>query len=344
MKLSAIALQLGCRMAADSDVDIHRVAGIDDARAGDLTFVSNRKYISHLKHTSASAVILGEDMPEIPIPTLRTGNPYLAFAHALELFHTPISQDPGIHPSAQIAADAHIGPNPSIGAYAVVGRGCRIGANVVLYPHVVVYPEVVIGSDVVVHAHAVIRQQCVLGDRVTIQNGTIIGSDGFGFAPREDGTYYKIRQTGRVIVEDDVDIGSNTTIDRAAVGDTVVRRGVKLDNLVQVGHAVQIGANSIVAAQVGLAGSTRLGRNVRVGGQAGFAGHLTVGDNAVITAQSATSHDVAPGAVMSGTPAFDNAAWLRAVTAFSRLPDFVKRLRNLEKRVNRLCGGETAGS
>ena len=336
MKLSEIALKIRCRMDAPDDVEILRVTGIDDAGPGDLTFVSNRKYISHIKSTRASAIILGLDIPAAPIPTLRCSNPYLAFARALELFYTPLRQDAGIHPLAQIAEDVLIGPNPSIGAFVVIGKGCKIGANVVLHPHVVVYPGVTVGSAVIIHAHSVIREECVIGDRVRIQNSTIIGSDGFGYAPQEDGTYYKICQTGRVIIEDDVDIGSNTTIDRAAVGNTIVRRGVKLDNLVQVGHAAQIGENSILAAQVGLAGSTRLGRNVRVGGQVGFAGHLEVGDDAVITAQSGTSHDVSAGSIVSGSPAFDNAAWLRATAAFSKLPDLVKRLRELEKEVQNM--------
>jgi len=339
MRLSEIALRTGCHMQADQDVEIHRVAGIDDAGPGDLTFVANRKYISHIKNTGASAIILGDDMPEISLPTLRSPNPYLTFAHALELFYEPVRQPDGIHPTAQIADSVAIGDNPSIGAFAVVGAGCILGSNATLYPHVVLYPGVTLGDDVCIHAHTVVRERCIIGNRVRIQNGSTIGSDGFGFAPREDGSYYKIRQTGRVIIEDDVDIGSHTAIDRAAVGDTVVRRGAKLDNLVQVGHGAQIGENSILAAQVGLAGSTHLGPNVRVGGQAGFAGHLKVGDGAVITAQSATSHDVPAGAVLSGSPAFDNGTWLRAVAAFARLPDIVRRLRQLEQQVQRITGG-----
>jgi UDP-3-O-[3-hydroxymyristoyl] glucosamine N-acyltransferase len=193
-----------------------------------------------------------------------------------------------------------------------------------------------LGDDCIIHSHAIVREYCRLGARVIIQNGAVVGSDGFGFAPKQDGTYYKICQTGRVLIEDDVEIGANTTVDRAAVGDTIIRRGAKLDNLVQIGHGSQVGEDSVLAAQVGLAGSTRLGKNVRAGGQAGFAGHLEVGDNAVITAQSATSHDVPPGAMISGSPGIDNAIWLRAITAFGKLPSLVQRIRALEKEVAQL--------
>ncbi len=336
MKLSEIASKIECRMVADSDVEIQRVAGIDEAGQGDLTFVSNKKYTSHIKTTRASAIILAEDLPAVPIASLRTSNPYLAFARALELFYKPPTPLPGIHSTALIGEDATIGANPSIGAYAVVGSKCVLGSNVVLHPHTVLYPCVVVGDDCIIHSHVILREFCELGARVIIQNGAVIGSDGFGFAPKDDGSYFKICQTGRVLIEDDVEIGANSTLDRAAVGDTIIRRGAKLDNLVQVGHGSQVGENSVLAAQVGLAGSTRLGKNVRAGGQAGFAGHLQVGDDAVITAQSATSHDVAPGAVISGSPGIDNSVWLRAVTAFGKLPSLVQRIRNLEKELAQL--------
>jgi UDP-3-O-[3-hydroxymyristoyl] glucosamine N-acyltransferase len=336
MKLFEIARLLECELESAADIDIQRVAGIIEAEAGDLTFVSNRRYISHIKTTRASAIILGRDIPSASIPILRSDNPYLAFAKALELFYQPVRPVPGIDSSAHIAPDAEIGDDPSIGPGCVVQSGCRIGKNVILHPNVVIYPGAVIGHDVEIHSHAVVREFCVLGNRVVIQNGAVIGSDGFGFAPKPDGTYYKILQTGRVLIEDDVEIGSNTTIDRAAVGDTVIKKGAKLDNLVQVGHGATVGEHSVLAAQVGLAGSTRLGRNVKAGGQVGFAGHLEVGDDAVITAQSGTSHDVQPGEVLSGSPAFANRDWLRSVTAFPRLPTLMIRVRQLEKQLEAL--------
>ena len=323
-------------MTGEEDVEIVRVAGIDEAGPGDLTFVANRKYVSHIKNTRASAIILGEDIPPVGIPSLRTEDPYLAFARALEIFFIPPAPAKGIHPTAVVAKDAEIGSGVCIGAYAVIGSRCKIGADSVLHPHVVLYPDVTLGDRCVLHSFVVVRELCRIGNRVILQNGVVIGSDGFGFAPTKEGTFYKICQTGRVVIEDDVEVGANTTIDRAAVGDTVIHTGAKLDNLVQIGHGAEVGEHSVLAAQVGLAGSTRLGRGVWVGGQAGFAGHLEVGDKAIITAQSGTSHDIAPGAVVSGSPAFENAAWLRSVAAFSKLPDLVRRVRELEKEIRQL--------
>jgi UDP-3-O-[3-hydroxymyristoyl] glucosamine N-acyltransferase len=335
MKLSEIACTLNCRMLGD-DLEIVRVAGIDEAVPGDLTFVSNRKYVSHIKNTRASAIILGEDIPPVAIPSLRTDDPYLAFARALELFFNPLPPEAGIHPSAVIADDVTLPSDASIGAYAVIGQGCAIGSGVSIYPHVVLYPGVSVGNNCVLHSQVIVRERCKLGNRVVLQNGVVVGSDGFGFAPTKDGRFYKICQTGRVIIEDDVEVGANTTIDRAAVGDTVIRRGAKVDNLVQIGHGAQVGEDCVLAAQVGLAGSTRLGKSVWVGGQVGFAGHLEVGDKAVITAQSGTSHDIPPGAVMSGSPAFENSVWLRSTAAFAKLPDMMRKMRALEKELQQL--------
>jgi UDP-3-O-[3-hydroxymyristoyl] glucosamine N-acyltransferase len=336
MKLSELASKLDCELRAASDVEIKGIAGIEEAGPGELTFVSNRKYIKHIKDTRASAIILGFDLPEVSIPSLRTGNPYLAFARALELFCTPIAPPGGIHPTAIIADDIEIGADVSLGAYVVVGSGCRLGARATLHPHVVLYPGVTLGDDVILHAGVIVRELCQIGHRVIVQNGSIIGSDGFGFAPIGDGSYYKIRQTGRVVVEDDVEIGANTTIDRAAVGETRICRGAKLDNLVQIGHGALVGENSLLAAQVGLAGSTKLGRNVQAGGQAGFAGHQVVGDGAIITAQSGVHGEIDAGAVLSGSPAFDNAVWRRSVLAFPRLPELLRQIRALEKEIEAL--------
>jgi UDP-3-O-[3-hydroxymyristoyl] glucosamine N-acyltransferase len=336
MKLSEIARRIGCRMEGPDDVEILRVAAIDEAGPGDITFVSNRKYVRHIKTTKADAIIVGEDLPPVPIPSLRTEDPYLAFARALEIFHVPLRQDPGIHPTAVIGEEVEIGPDASIGAYAVIGRGCTLGSGVTIFSQAVLYPGVRIGDDVSVHSCVTIREFCELGNRVILQNGVVIGSDGLGFVPAKDGSFYKIMQTGRVIIEDDVEIGANTTVDRAAVGDTIIRKGAKLDNLVQIGHGAHVGEHSVLAAQAGLAGSTRLGRGVWVGGQAGFAGHLDVGDNAVITAQSGTSHDIPAKAIVSGSPAFDNQTWLRSAALFPKLPALSRKIRSLEKEVQRL--------
>ena len=336
MKLSEIAQRIDCRMDSARDVEIVRVAGIEEAGPGDLTFISNRKYIRYLKTTRAAAIILDKDIPPVAIPSLRTEDPYLAFAHALEIFHVPLRQNPGIHPDAVIHENVQMGADASIGAYVVIGEGCRIGSRVTLFPNVILYPGVRIGNDVVIHSGVTVREFCSVGNRVILQNGVVVGSDGLGFAPTKDGGFYKIVQTGTVTIEDDVEIGANTTVDRAAVGDTVIRRGAKLDNLVQIGHGSQVGENSVLAAQAGLAGSTRLGRGVWVGGQVGFAGHLTVGDNAVITAQSGTSHDIPANAVVSGSPAFDNKTWLRSVALFPKLSALSRKISALEKEVARL--------
>lgn len=318
------------------DVEINRVAGIDEAGPGDLTFVSNRKYIRHISSTKASAIILGEDIPPVSIPSLRCEDPYLAFARVLELFFVPICPEPGVHPTAVIGEEVEIGADVNIGAYAVIGNGCKISAGVTLYPHVVLYPRVSIGADSILHSFVTVREECQIGARVILQSGVVIGGDGFGFAPTKEGKFYKIRQTGRVLIEDDVEIGANTTVDRAAIGDTIIRRGAKLDNLVQIGHGARVGEDSVLAAQVGVAGSTHIGKGVRVGGQVGFAGHLEVGDKAVITAQSGTSHDIPKGSVMSGSPAFENAAWLRAVAVFPKLPDLLRRIRELERDLEKI--------
>jgi UDP-3-O-[3-hydroxymyristoyl] glucosamine N-acyltransferase len=333
MRLSDIARALDCQIDAQSDPEIVGVAGIEEAGPGEITFVSNRKYIKHIKDTKASAIILGLDLPAVTIPSLRTPDPYLAFALALELFHAPILPSAGIHPTAVIAEDASIGPEASIGAYVVIGNGCTIGARATLYPHVVIYPGASLGDDVILHSGTVVRESCQIGHRVIVQNGSIIGSDGFGFAPVADGTYYKIRQTGHVIIEDDVEIGANTTIDRAAVGATRICRGAKLDNLVQIGHGSQVGENCVLAAQVGVAGSTKLGRNVQAGGQAGFAGHQEVGDGVILTAQSAVHGEIEAGLVLSGSPAFANSVWRRCVAAFPKLPELQRQVRSLTKEL-----------
>jgi len=337
MKLSDIEKKLGCEMIG-RDVEIVGVSGIDEAGEGDLTFVSNRKYISRIKTTKASAIILGKDIPPVDIPSLRTDDPYFAFARALEIFFEPLEPEPGIHPTAVIGEGVILGNGVNIGAYVVIGRKCRIGDKTTIYPHTVLYPDVVVGRDCVFHSFVTVREGCRMGDRVILQNGVVVGGDGFGFAPLKDGTFYKILQTGSVIIEDDVEIGSNAAIDRAAVGDTIIRKGAKLDNLVQVGHGAEIGENSVLAAQAGLAGSTRLGRGVMVGGQVGFAGHLEVGDGAMITAQSGTSHNVPAGAVVSGSPAIKSSGWMRSSAAFAKLPELVHRVRELEKEIALLKG------
>ncbi len=233
--------------------------------------------------------------PRYPTATLRLANPYLAFARAIELFHPTPAYPPGIHPTAVIAPTAVIGAQAHIGAYAVISDHVIIGDNATILPHAVIYPNASIGHYFFAHAHAVVRENCRLGDHVTLQNGAVIGGDGFGFAKQSDGSWYKILQSGTTILEDRVEVQANATIDRASIGETRIHAGAKIDNLVQVGHGSTVGENTLLCAQVGLAGSTTIGKNVILAGQVGVAGHCTIGDGAIATAQSGIPNDVAPG-------------------------------------------------
>ncbi|HEY2934491.1 MAG TPA: UDP-3-O-(3-hydroxymyristoyl)glucosamine N-acyltransferase [Acidobacteriota bacterium] len=336
MKLSEIARRLECELHGNGEIEITRVIGIEKAGDGDLTFISNKKYFPHLKTTRASAVILAPEIPPVPMPSLRTSNPYLAFARAIEFFYKFPEPEPGIHSSAIIHPEASVGERARIGAHVVIQRGARIGAGVTLYPSCTVYPYAQIGDGTIIHSNAVVREYVRIGKRCVIQNGAIIGGDGFGFAPAGDGTYHKIVQSGIVVLEDDVEIGANTTIDRATVGETHIRAGAKIDNLVQIGHGCGVGENSVLAAQVGLAGSTSVGKNVILAGQVGAAGHLHIGDNARATAQTGIPGSVDDGAIVSGYPAIDNTLWRKASVVFPKLPEMQKRIRELEKTVEEL--------
>jgi len=336
MKLLEIAAALGCELVGDPNLEIRGVAGLEHAAPDELTFLANPKYAHKVKHTRAGAILVSEPVRGLPIASLVSPNPYLAFARALELFYRPPRPPVGIHPRASVAASARIGDGASIGPFAVVGENVVLGRNAILYPHTVIYEGAEIGDDFCAHAHAVVREFCRIGHRVTLGNGVVVGGDGFGFAKRADGTHYKIVQSGLTVVEDDVEIQSLCSIDRATVGETRVKRGAKIDSLVQVGHACVVGEDNIICAQTGLAGSSILGRNVVLTGQVGVSGHLTIHDNAVVYAQSGIGGDVPAGAVVSGSPAFDAATWRRAVTVFPKLPDLLKTVRDLAKRVAEL--------
>jgi UDP-3-O-[3-hydroxymyristoyl] glucosamine N-acyltransferase len=328
MKLSQIAAKIGARLEG-ADVEIDSVAGIEQARAGQLTFVANSKYAPMAKTTQASAVIVDEKFLPIQKSTLRTKNPYLGFAQALQLFYQAPQYEAGVHPTAVVHSSAKIGKNASIGPYVVVGENATLGDDCTLIAHVVIYHGVTIGNNFFAHAHAVVREHCRIGNNVVLQNGVVIGADGFGFAKDEHGRWQKIVQSGHVVIGDDVEIQAHACIDRAAVGVTQIDRGAKIDNFVQVGHGSTVGEDSLLCAQVGLAGSTEVGKNVILAGQVGVAGHCKVGDGAIMTAQSGVSHDVAPGTMVSGSPAIDNKQWLRAVTIFNKLPELAKRVRKL---------------
>jgi len=332
LKLGLIAQQLGCELKGDANIDIQRVTGIDEAKPGDLTFLSNRKYASSVKTTSASAVILEPSFPDIAAATLRTPNPYLAFARAVELFYQSPVPPPGIDSSARIASKARIGGNASIGPFVVIEDDVEIGNNCILFPFVHICRGARIGNDFKVYAHVSVREFCRIGNNVILQDGAKIGTDGYGYAKKDDGSYYKIVQSGIVVLEDDVEVGANSTIDRGTIGETRVARGVKVDNLVQIGHASSVGENTLLCAQVGLAGSTKVGRDVILAGQVGAAGHLTIGDRAIVTAQTGIPNDIEPGTLSSGYPAIDNKTWLKSSALFKRLPELLKRIEALERK------------
>ena len=339
MTLKEIAERLGCRLAGDGDIEIRRITGIDDAAPGDLTFFANPKYAAHLKQTRASALILGDKADvELPtgIATLRTSHPYFAFARAAEIFAPRPSSPAGVNKLASVAPTATVASDASIGAFVSIGDRAKVGARTIVYPHATIGEDAAIGADCVIHARVSVRERVVIGDRVVIQDGAVIGSDGFGFAQGPDGSYQKIPQVGGVVIEDDVEIGANTTIDRPAVGETRIGAGTKIDNLVQVAHGVKIGRRTLLAAQVGIAGSTILEDNVTLAGQVGVAGHITIGKGVTATAQTGIPNSVDPGTLISGYPAIANRDWLKSSAVFRKLPELKKAVADLQHRLAEL--------
>ncbi len=328
MKLGQIASALGVRLENGSpDTEIMGVAGIEEAGPGQLTFVANPKYAAAAHKTKASAVIVSEEFATLATAMLRSKNPYLTFAQAIALFHPARKYSPGIHPTAVVHPSARIAEGAHIGPYVVISEDVEIGKNAVLLAHVVIYPGVKIGDNFMAHAHAVVREQCRLGNNVLLQNGVVIGGDGFGFAKDELGHWHKIPQPMPVVIEDNVEIQANTCIDRASVGETRISRGTKIDNLVQVGHGSHIGEHSLLASQVGLAGSTEIGNNVILTGQVGVVGHCKIGDGAIVTPQSGVAGDIEAGAIVSGAPAVDHKLWLKYSALLSRLPEIARAIR-----------------
>jgi UDP-3-O-[3-hydroxymyristoyl] glucosamine N-acyltransferase len=328
MKLSAIASALNARLENGSpDTEITGLNGIEQAAAGELSFVSNPKYSAAARSTRASAVIVSEDFPAIPTAMLRAKDPYLAFAHALELFHEPVRYAPGVHPTAIVHPTARIGCDAHIGPYVVVDEDVEIGVRAVLLAHVVIYRGVKIGDNFFAHAHSVVRENCRIGNNVLLQNGVVVGADGFGFAKTHDGHWHKIPQPAPVVIEDDVEVQANSCIDRASVGQTRIGRGVKIDNLVQVGHGSQVGEDALLCSQVGLGGSSEIGKRVILTGQVGVVGHCKVGDAAIVTPQSGVANDIAAGALVSGAPAVDHKLWLKYSALLPKLPEIARAVR-----------------
>ncbi|MBI4547723.1 MAG: UDP-3-O-(3-hydroxymyristoyl)glucosamine N-acyltransferase [Ignavibacteriae bacterium] len=342
MKLSEIARLLNGEIVGNGDVEIERVEKIEDAGPGDITFLSNQKYRKHLKTTAASAVLISndtllEDLKELPSPLhfVKVSDPYLSFQQLLDHFHPQVMPlEKGIHPTAVIAKTAVLGEGVAIGAHVVICEHCQIGAHVSIYPATVIADGVEIGEGSILYSNITVREQCKIGKRAIIHAGTVIGSDGFGFAPKDDGTYQKIPQRGNVIIEGDVEIGANCTIDRATIGSTIIRKGVKLDNLIHVAHNVIIGENTVIAAQTGISGSTKIGKNCVIAGQVGFVGHIEIADRSTFGAQSGISKSFTePGKTYFGYPAKEHHQALRIEGALRQLPELLVEIRSMKKRL-----------
>jgi len=339
VKLSEISDRLGSVLEGDPSIEITRVAGLQHAQAGDLSFLANPKYVEQLAATKASAVIVGRDFDQPPpagCAFVRCANPYASFARALAFFVSSPPPPPGIDSLSSIAPDAMIGAGVSIGPFVTIGAGSSIGARTVLYPNVVIGDGVRIGEHCIVHSQSSIRDRVTIGDRVLLHDGVVIGSDGFGFATDDDGTHVKIPQQAGVVIEDDVEIGANAAIDRPAVGETRIGAGTKIDNLVHIAHGVAVGRRVFMAAQTGIAGSTVIEDDVMLAGQTGVSGHLRVGRGAKVGAKSAVLQSVEAGGFVTGQPAIDHDDWRRATVLFRQLPTLKKRVEELAQRLAEL--------
>lgn len=322
-------------MSSDGDIEITGAAGLEHAELGQVTFLSNPRYTPKVADTGASAIFLadGVEVPRADLAVLRAKDPYVAFTRALIAFHPQTAFEPYWDPTAVIDSSTHVPKEIFIDAHVAIGKNVRLGNRVRLHANVTIYDNVTIGDETEIHSGVAIREDTIIGKRVLIHNNAVVGCDGFGFAKDEEKRWLKIPQVGRVVIEDDVEIGAGTTIDKSSTSETRIKRGAKIDNLVQIGHSCTVGEDSLICAQVGLAGSSHIGNRVILAGQAGVAGHNTIGDDVILTAKSATSHDIPPGKMISGIPAFDNKDWLRSIAAFRRLGEMVRTLRGVEKRL-----------
>lgn len=336
MKLSELASRLGLELRGDGATEILIPAPIEAAGPGTIVFVAGEKYAPMLESTSASCVIVPAELASrARCPLLISANPYYDFARVLEVFFPPLRPPAGIDPTAKVAEDAKIGEGASIGAYTVIGAGVRIGKNARIFPHVTIYPSVTIGDDFVCHSQVSIREGASIGNRVTLLNGAVIGADGFGFGEHEGGLF-KIPQVGTVVLEDEVEIGAHSTIDRATIGATILHRGVKLDDQVHIGHNCEIGEYSRFAAHTGIAGSTRIGKWCQFGGQTGCADHVNIGDRVMVAAKSGIHADVKSDTIVGGIPAVEVRIWRRYSAVIGRLPELFRRTRALEQQFEKL--------
>ncbi|HEY3155017.1 MAG TPA: UDP-3-O-(3-hydroxymyristoyl)glucosamine N-acyltransferase [Candidatus Eisenbacteria bacterium] len=338
--LEAVAKAIDGTVVGDGSVEITGVAGIREAREGDLTFLANPRYESYLDVTQASAIIVSENHRNIRKPLIQNPNPYLAFLKAIRLFAGEAERPcTGVHPTAVVSEEAYVAQDASIGPYVVIERGASIGARAIVHAGCYVGARTRLGDEVLLYPNVTVREECVLGDRVIVHSGTVVGSDGFGFV-RDGDVYRKLPQVGNVVVEDDVEIGANVTIDRATTGTTRIGAGSKIDNLVQIAHNVQIGENCIIVAQVGISGSTVLGDHVVLAGQVGIVGHIEIGDGASVGAQSGVSKSVKAGERMFGYPAMPLRQAKRIEASIRNLPELIQTVRRLKRRVDELEGSK----
>ena len=336
MTVQELARLLNCPFEGEGSTEIRGFNSLEKAQKGEFSFLSHRQYRPFLEKTKASAVIIPADEKFDKIPVIRSENPYLAFIKAVEFFYQQYLPGPEIHPTALVSSSAKIGKDVAIGAYSYIGEEAEIGANSIIFPLVAVYPKVKIGERTVIHSGVSLREGVRLGNEVIVHNGAVIGSDGFGFLLDKGGSPVKIPQTGTVIIEDKVEIGANTTIDRAALGETIIRKGTKIDNLVQVAHNVEIGENSFLAGQAGIAGSSRLGKKVVMGGQAGVADHLNIGDNVQMAAQAGIMKDLPASSIVAGTPQMDIKNFMRIVASLPQIPELLKTVKSLRAKIEEL--------
>ncbi len=342
MKFSAeqIAGLIEGDVIGNPQVEVHTLAKIEEGKSGALSFLANPKYEAHIYTTGSSVCIVNntfEPSQSLPdsLTLIKVEDAYACFAKLLEVYDTMTKQAPRIETPSFIDETATVGENIYLGAFAYIGANTTIGNNVEIHPNANIGPNVVIGDGTVIYSGATVYRDCVIGENCTIHSGAVIGADGFGFAPNEKGEFQKIPQIGNVILEDFVDVGANTTIDRATMGSTIIRKGAKLDNLVQIGHNVEVGSNSAMAAQVGIAGSTKVGQNVLIGGQVGMAGHIKIGDRVKIAAQSGIGGDVKDDSTIMGSPAFDSKEYKKSYMGFRRLPMILDRLKALEDKIKK---------
>ncbi|RJQ50280.1 MAG: UDP-3-O-(3-hydroxymyristoyl)glucosamine N-acyltransferase [Nitrospiraceae bacterium] len=334
MKLKDLAELTGGRILGNPDVEVTGAAGIEDAKEGDITFLADRKHLLSVSSSKASVIIAADEIKTAPATLLITANPYLTFAKALEILYARPAVSPGISDKAITGSDVSFGNDVTIYPQVYIGSRAVIGSRVTLYPGVYIGENSSIGDDSMIYPNVTIRENVRIGKKVIIHSGTVLGSDGFGYIQNK-GTHYKIPQVGGVIIEDNVEIGANVTIDRATTGNTVIGAGTKIDNLAQIAHNVRIGKNCIIVAQVGIGGSTEIGDGVVLAGQVGVKDHVKIGNGAIAAAQSGVVTDIPDGQVYSGMPAIPHRAWLRAQSIFSKLPEYIKRLQEVERKIEK---------